>query len=76
MKVSLKDTDRLPIVQPVICSEINSSLKENIFRRDDGKCCISKASDDKRYKEDPLIIHILSPTLFHDSDMAKGVGSS
>ncbi|KAF2623084.1 hypothetical protein BU25DRAFT_182580 [Macroventuria anomochaeta] len=52
-------------VRPIVCENLDPSLRRSIWRRDGGRCCISKAD------EDPLPIHIVSPTLFQDGDMVQ-----
>ncbi|KAF1841896.1 kinase-like protein [Cucurbitaria berberidis CBS 394.84] len=59
-------------VTPVICKDIDLSLKQSIWQRDDGQCCIAQAHERKKYDEDPLVVHILPPTLFRDQDMTQG----
>ncbi|RMZ69296.1 kinase-like domain [Pyrenophora seminiperda CCB06] len=57
-------------VQPVECKDMDPSLRQNIWLRDGGKCCISFTENDERDK-DPLVVHILSPTTFQDEDMIR-----
>lgn len=59
--------------RPTICKNLDPSLKWIIWRRDEGRCCISKVDDKQKYDEDPLPMHIVSPTLFQDDDMVRDV---
>ncbi|CAO2658138.1 Nn.00g073980.m01.CDS01 [Neocucurbitaria sp. VM-36] len=58
-------------VRPIVCEDLDPSLRQSIWRRDGGRSCISKADDRKKGDENPLPIHIVSPTLFQDGDMVR-----
>ncbi|KAH7391102.1 kinase-like domain-containing protein [Phaeosphaeria sp. MPI-PUGE-AT-0046c] len=58
-------------VRPVVCENLGLSLRQSIWRRDGGRCCISKADDRKQGDENPLTVHIVSPNLFQDEDMVR-----
>ncbi|KAH4821453.1 hypothetical protein HBI37_008430 [Parastagonospora nodorum] len=53
-------------VRPTVCENLDPSLRQSIWRRDKGRCFISKADDRK-----VLPVHILSPTLFQDKEMVR-----
>lgn len=62
-------------VRPIICEELEPSLGRSIWRRDGGRCCISKADGRWKYDENPLPMYIVSPALFQDGDMVRDVRS-
>ncbi|KAF2856647.1 hypothetical protein T440DRAFT_550000 [Plenodomus tracheiphilus IPT5] len=58
-------------VRPVVCKELNDSLAQSVWRRDGGKCCISKVQVDKNVNEGSTFVYIMPPSLFKDGDMVS-----
>lgn len=61
------------IVRPIVCEDVDASLLLSIWQRDDGRSCILRTSEEKKHDEDPLLIHVLPPTLLHSPDMSQDV---
>ncbi|KAH6875990.1 phosphotransferase enzyme family-domain-containing protein [Alternaria rosae] len=58
-------------IRPIVCEELEPSLRRSIWRRDGGRCCISKADGRWKYDKNLLPIYVVSPTLFQDGDMVR-----
>ncbi|KAF2875038.1 kinase-like domain-containing protein [Massariosphaeria phaeospora] len=58
-------------VRPFVCTNVKGTLKQNIWKRDGGRCCVSRAGNGKQHDESPLLTCLLSPSFFSDGVMAN-----
>ncbi|KAF2469556.1 kinase-like protein [Lindgomyces ingoldianus] len=58
-------------VRPVVCTDLKETLRQNIWQRDGGRCCVSKAEKEKQFDGGLLLAYVLSPSFFCDSDMVN-----
>ncbi|KAF1997655.1 kinase-like protein [Amniculicola lignicola CBS 123094] len=56
-------------VRPIVCTDLEESLRRNVWQRDGGRCCVSKAKNEQRHNGSLLLAYILPPSIFHDRDM-------
>ncbi|KAH6644462.1 kinase-like domain-containing protein [Boeremia exigua] len=64
-------TSLLRKVRPIVCETADTPLRQRVWQRDRGRCCLTHVRNGEKRDEDPLCIHPLPPTLFEDDDMAQ-----
>jgi hypothetical protein len=60
-------------VRPAVYRDLEKSLKRIISQRDGGKCCMSKAEDQKQHSGGLVPAYILSPSFFNDNSSISKV---
>ncbi|KAF2737068.1 APH-domain-containing protein [Polyplosphaeria fusca] len=60
-------------VRPVVCTDLNESSRREIWQRDGGRCCVSKAEEKKQYDGSLVLAYVLSPSIFCDSDLVNNL---
>ncbi|KAF2425514.1 kinase-like protein [Tothia fuscella] len=58
-------------IRPVLCRDVDDSLKQTVWERDKGQCCISGARDNAIGTDQLLLTFILPPWLLNESEMAE-----
>ncbi|KAF2786917.1 kinase-like protein [Melanomma pulvis-pyrius CBS 109.77] len=58
-------------VRPVLGKDLDTALRQSIWQREGGQCCISKVKDGKKNDEKLALAYIIPPSLPHDIEMAK-----
>ncbi|KAF2110426.1 kinase-like domain-containing protein [Lophiotrema nucula] len=64
-------TSLIKKVRPVVGYDLEASLRQTIWRRDGGQCCISKDYEAYQDGANLLCAYIIPPTLLCDDEMAE-----